>query len=68
MFILETPYVVIDIINKSKIFGDKPLNTGQKYESLFQKCVTHVYSNKLKNTEMIFTDATDFDHQPIFIW
>tara|TARA_Y200000002_G_scaffold338556_1_gene307991 strand:+ start:1106 stop:2152 length:1047 start_codon:yes stop_codon:yes gene_type:complete len=64
----ELPYDAVDIINKSNLFGPKPINTGQKYESLFQKCVTHVYSNKLKNTEMIFTDTTDFDHQPIFIW
>ena len=32
------------------------------------KCVTHVYSTKYKNNVMILTDATDPDHQPIFIW
>ena len=64
----ELPFDSIDMINKSNILGKKPINTGQKYESLFQKCVTHVYSSKYKNNVMILTDATDMDHQPLFIW
>jgi hypothetical protein len=63
----KVPNEVINIINKSNIFG-KPINSGQKYESLYQKCVTHVYSKMYKHSVMIFTDATDFDHQPIFIY
>ena len=64
----ELPFDSIDMINKSNILGKKPINTEQKYESLFQKCVTHVYSSKYKNNVMILTDATDMDHQPLFIW
>ena len=62
------PTDTVDILNKSNLIGNKPINTGQKYESLFQKCVTHAYSTKYKKTIMVFTDATDFDHQPLFIW
>ena len=58
----------IDILNKSNILGKRPINTGQTYEGFAQKCITHVYSTKYKHNIMIFTDATDFDHQPIFIW
>ena len=63
----KVPTDAVELINKSGIFV-KPLNTGQKYESLFQKCVTHVYSKIYKNSVMIFTDATGFDHQPIFVF
>ena len=62
------PTATIDLFNKSNIAGKLPINTGQKYECIYQKCVTHAYSTKYKNTLMIFTDATDFDHQPLFIW
>lgn len=58
----------VDMINKSNLLGKRPINTGQKYESLFQKCVSHVYSTKYKNNVMLLTDATDLDHQPVFIW
>ena len=44
------------------IFNDFPI---PYYESIFQKCVSHVYSNKYKNYEMLFTE---FDHQPLFIF
>ena len=64
----DVPTDVIDIFNKSGLIGKNPVNTGQKYESLFQKCVSHAYSTKYKNSCMIFTDVTDFDHQPIVIW
>ena len=46
------PTDAIDLINKSKLLG-KPLNTGQKFESLYQKCVTHVYTNNYKNYMLI---------------
>ena len=62
------PHDAIEIFNKSTVLGGLPINTGQKYESLYQKCVTHAYSTKYKKTTMIFTDATDFDHQPLFVW
>ena len=64
----DLPFDAVNLLNKSKFVGSKPINTGQKYESLYQKCVTHVYSTKYKNNIMILTDATDLDHQPIFIW
>ena len=62
------PVATINLFNRSNIFGKYPINTHQKYECIYQKCVTQVYSTKYKNNIMIFTDATDFDHQPIFIW
>ena len=64
----DLPFDAVELLNESKILGSKPINTGQKYRSIFQKCVTHVYSNKYKNTAMLFTDSTDFDHQPLLIW
>tara|TARA_Y100000741_G_scaffold335420_1_gene293369 strand:+ start:4372 stop:5466 length:1095 start_codon:yes stop_codon:yes gene_type:complete len=64
----DVPVDAVNLLDKSKLLGPKPINTGQKYESLYQKCVTHVYSTKYKNNVMILTDATDLDHQPIFIW
>ena len=64
----KVPTDAVDLLNSSKLIGTKPINTGQKYESLYQKCVTHVYSTKYKNNVMIISDATDLDHQPIFIW
>ena len=48
--------------------GSSPINTGQKYESLYQKCVSHVYSTKYRNNVMVLTDATGLDHQPLFVW
>jgi hypothetical protein len=62
------PTATINLFNKSNLFGKLPINTYQKTESIYQKCVTHVYSNKYKNCIMIFTDATEFDHQPLFVW
>lgn len=43
------------------------INTGQKYESLYQKCVSHAYSNMYKKSLLIFTDATNYDHQPLLL-
>lgn len=45
----------------------KLINKGQKYESLYQKCVSHGYSNNYTHSLLIFTDATTFDHQPILL-
>ena len=45
----------------------KLINEGQKYESAFQKCVSHGYSNIYTHSLLIFTDATSFDHQPILL-
>lgn len=64
----KLPFDSIDLFNKSKLMGKRPINTGQKYESLYQKCVSHVYSTKYKNNVMVLTDATDLDHQPLFVW
>jgi hypothetical protein len=43
------------------------INKGQKYESAFQKCVSHGYSNTYTHSLLIFTDATTFDHQPLLL-
>lgn len=43
------------------------INKGQKYESAFQKCVSHGYSNTYTHSLLIFTDATSFDHQPLLL-
>ena len=43
------------------------INRKQKYESLFQKCVSHGYSNTYTDSLLIFTDATTFDHQPLLL-
>jgi len=43
------------------------INKGQKYESAFQKCVSHGYSNTYTHSLLIFTDATAFDHQPLLL-
>lgn len=64
----KIPTDSVDLLNNSKLINKQPINTGQKYESLYQKCVTHAYSTKYKNNIMIITDATDLDHQPLFIW
>lgn len=56
----------VDLLND--YFDNIPINTGQKYECLFQKCVSHAYSNKYSNSLMLFTDSTDFDHQPLLIY
>ena len=65
---LKIPTDSVDLLNNSKLLNNKPINTGQKYESLYQKCVTHAYSTRYKNNVMVITDATDLDHQPLFIW
>lgn len=64
----KLPFDSIDLFNKSKLMGKRPINTGQKYESLYQICVSHVYSTKYKNNVMVLTDATGLDHQPLFVW
>jgi hypothetical protein len=43
------------------------INRKQKYESAFQKCVSHGYSNTYTDSLLIFTDATTFDHQPLLL-
>ncbi len=43
------------------------INKGQQYESAFQKCVSHGYSNTYTHSLLIFTDATTFDHQPLLL-
>ena len=47
--------------------GKAALNTGQKFESLYQKCVTHAWSTEYTDWVMPFTDVTDFDHQPLVL-
>jgi len=62
----DIPIDAVETLNK--LFGEALLiNKGQQYESLFQKCVSHAYSNFYKKSLMIFTDATEFDHQPLLL-
>jgi hypothetical protein len=62
----DAPSDAVDTLNT--LFGEALLiNKGQQYESLFQKCVSHAYSNFYKKSLMIFTDATEFDHQPLLL-
>ena len=56
------PTDAVDSLNEK--FQTKPLNTGQKFECKFNKCVTHGYSNFYTEHLDMITDATDFDHQP----
>jgi hypothetical protein len=53
--------------NESISKGVTIINKGQKYESAFQKCVSHGYSNTYTDSLLIFTDATTFDHQPLLL-
>ena len=62
------------VVEFNKFFDEKDvsprvtlINKGQKYESVFQKCVSHGYSNIYTHSLLIFTDATTFDHQPILL-
>jgi len=48
--------------------GVVPLNTGQKFECRFNKCVTHAYSTHYTHYLDLLTDATDFDHQPLALY
>jgi hypothetical protein len=62
----DIPCDAVDTLNT--LLGEALLiNQGQKYESLFQKCVSHAYSNFYTKSLMIFTDATEFDHQPLLL-
>jgi hypothetical protein len=62
----DIPSDAVDTLNT--LLGEALLiNKGQQYESLFQKCVSHAYSNFYKKSLMIFTDATEFDHQPLLL-
>lgn len=69
---LPTDDDAVDIFNKFfNVSNHNPkvtlINKGQKYESLYQKCVSHGYSNNYTNSLLIFTDATSFDHQPLLL-
>lgn len=58
----------VQLLSASGVFAAaRPLNNN-KFESLFQKCVTHVFSNRFQHALMQLSDATEFDHQPIFVW
>ena len=48
-------------------FGAPPINKGQKYESLYQKCVSHGWSTHFNQAFPLFSDVTDFDHQPLVL-
>lgn len=62
----DAPTDAVNILND--VFGSELLiNKGQQYESLYQKCVSHAYSNMYTKSLMIFTDATVFDHQPLLL-
>ena len=53
-----------------KVFkGGEVINKGQKFESIYQKCVTHAFSNVKDNNQsyLYFTDVSDFDHQPLIL-
>lgn len=63
------PTDAVKILNDSTLFRHgRSINRGQKCDSLFQQCVTHAYSNEYAHALMQLTDATDFDHQPLFVW
>jgi hypothetical protein len=62
----DAPIDAVETLN-TLLGTDLLINKGQKYESLFQKCVSHAYSNFYKKSLMIFTDATEFDHQPLLL-
>ena len=54
-----------------KVFkGGEVINKGQKFESIYQKCVTHAFSNVKDNNQsyLYFTDVSDFDHQPLILF
>jgi hypothetical protein len=62
----DIPSDAVETLN-SVLGEDLLINKGQQYESLFQKCVSHAYSNFYTKSLMIFTDATEFDHQPLLL-
>lgn len=62
----KLPFEAVDII--SNYWNKNPVNTLQKFESKFQKCVSHVWSDLFSHYICLFTDATEFDHQPILIY
>ena len=59
---------VVDIIALITYFGINPINTGQKYECLFGKCVTHCIANFSASCLPLITNVTDGDHQPLMIY
>ena len=53
-----------------KVFNrGEVINKGQKFESVYQKCVTHAFSSVKDNNQayIYFTDVSDFDHQPLVL-
>lgn len=61
----ELPHEACDAL--SAAFQRPPVNAGQQYESMFQKCVSHGWSTEYDCAFMYFTDVTDFDHQPLVL-
>ena len=59
---------VVDIIALITYFGINLINTGQKYECLFGKCVTHCIANFGARCLPLITNVTDGDHQPLMIY
>ena len=60
------PTDAVEALNEA--LGALPLNTGQKFECRFNKCVTHAYSMRYTHYIDLLTDATDFDHQPLALY
>ena len=65
----KLPFDAIDQLSRELFDNELPLNTGQMYDSKFQKCVTHVFSDNKTYTDTVMplTDATDHDHQPCVV-
>ena len=61
----DLPYDACDLITEA--FKSPPVNEGQMYDSLFQKCVTHGWSTHHDSAYILFTDVTDLDHQPMIL-
>eukprot|EP00937_MAST-01D_sp_MAST-1D-sp2_P004139 g4139.t1 len=61
----ELPREACDIL--SAACGGPPINAGQTYESLYQKCVSHGWSSHFDSAFVYFTPVTDFDHQPLIL-
>jgi len=64
----ELPHEATDILSKEAFKAAPPVNAGQTYESLYQKCVTHGWSTRFAHSAMYFTDVSAFDHQPLILF
>ena len=66
----DAPVKTFDYLKNSTNFSNgEVINEGQKFESVYQKCVTHAFSSVKDENEayIYFTDVSDFDHQPLVL-